>query len=411
MSSRNLAASWKGTDLVISGILDESDSGHSKAWRVGLVNENRVFAFRDLGDFHPEKSVGFAKCSADMVYDLCTGIIRRKWSGMIHVDTGFGNKKIYFKHGELVFASSDLMDDRLGEVIYRDSIISLDQLTKFAVQVDRNTKFGQVLLRSGTFSTTDLWYSLKAQVREIFRSIFLMDVCYVEVHSNESPMEVSFEDGTDLLLEAAFSFGAQFRSFSRRLNVDVRIHLGDPASISKSNLGTFVGDFIELCKDTPAIDEVLARSQLARINTLVCLHKLVAIGVLRLEGLSEINHSRSDTAFTNLRSAIDAYQMLHGAALQAFSVSGVAMPVQDLIGFGLALNRDGLVSLYLDPTGNLAADSISDMLNQCASNVQRLQYFQGRVESLIRFLMQMSCDILPYDYARDLKRQFKEILS
>ena len=411
MDSNKLTASWNEGELIISGLVDPMVSNAPKPWKASRVSSKLMVAYEESSDRSPDKAHGFAQCSPDMVYDLFTGVNHRRWSGMIFVDTGFGHKKIYFNQGELVFASSDLMDDRLGEVIYRDAVISLDQLTEFAVQVDRKTKFGQVLLRSGTFTNTDLWHSLKSQVREIFRSVFLSDACYVEVQPVMAPMEVSFEDGTDVLLEAAYSYGAQFRSFSRRINSDVRIHLVDLSAASNAVPGTFIGDFIELCKDNPTVEEILERSQLARINTTVALHRLVATGILSLDGLSEASAMKVDARFASLKSVIDAYQMLHGIASSAFKVAGISMPIRDLSEFCLSLNHDGGVSLYLDKIGNLPVESISDMFQQCVTNATRLSYFQIRIESLMRYLLQMSGDILPFESARNLKKEFKEITS
>ncbi len=83
--------------------------------------------------------------------------VERRWSGSVSVEDEWGQKKLYFRDGELVFARSNAMDHRLGEVMYRQGLISLDELTESAVQVTRTLKFGQVLLTRKFFEPCDLW--------------------------------------------------------------------------------------------------------------------------------------------------------------------------------------------------------------------------------------------------------------
>jgi hypothetical protein len=411
MVKNELSAAWSADGLIIKTADSAEEINRDKPWKVARLDSKRLLAFSEGAESNPAGAAGFAYCSADMLYDLIIGMNHRRWSGMISVDTGSGHKRIYFNAGEFVFAASDLIDDRLGEVIYRESTISLDQLTSFAVQVDRKTKFGQVLLRSGSFTNTDLWNSLKSQVREIFRSIFLVDRCYIELQTGAPPIEVTFENGTEELLDAAYSFGTQFRAFSKRVGPDVRvIPIENPIGPS-CELGTFAGDIMELTKDAPSLQDVLSRSKLAPINTLVAIHRLVATGYLRLDGITEPVVSKMDGSFGNLKSRIDGYQVLHGLVSPAFQSAGVAMPLVELTSFALSLNHDGGATVFLDQNGALPAESVSSMLQQCASNTHRLAFYQIRIETLTRYLLQIAGDVLPFEIARKIKNEFKEITS
>lgn len=287
----------------------------------------------------------------------------------------------------------------------------MDQLMSFAVQVDRKTKFGQVLLRSGSFTNTDLWNALKSQVREIIRSLFLVDRCYVEIQTGTPPLEVTFENGTKELLDAAYSFGAQFRAFHKRLGPNVQVTQIESPTGPRFEPGTFAGDIMELTKDSPSLKDVLGRSKLADTNTLVAIHRLVASGYLRLEGITEPLFSKMDGSFGNLKSRIDGYQVLHGLVVPALQSAGLAMPISELTSFALSLNHDGGATIYLDQKGELPAESISSMLQQCASNTHRLSFYQIRIETLTRYLLQIAGDLLPYDIARKVKNEFKEITS
>jgi len=261
MTKNALNTSWTGDGLLIAGSSLGKDFSASTKWVASQLDKGRILLSDASSQLEPSTALGFAKCTSEMLYDLILGIHRRGWTGVVHVDSGFGHKRLFFTAGEFVFAGSDLIDDRLGEVIYRDEMITLDQLTDFAVQVDRKTKFGQVLLRSGQFTNTDLWNALKAQVAEIFRSVFFVEHCIIEVREGAAPLEVSFESGTQVLLDAAFSFGAQFRGFCRRINPGVRVFPILAEDGANPATGTFVGDLLEICKDAVSVEDMLARSK------------------------------------------------------------------------------------------------------------------------------------------------------
>ena len=236
-----------------------------------------------------------------------------------------------------------------------------------------------------------------------------MEHCIIEVREGAAPLEVSFESGTQVLLDAAFSFGAQFRGFCRRINPGVRVFPILAEDGANPATGTFVGDLLEICKDAVSVEDILARSKLADLNTLAAMHKLIASGRLRVEGLPDQVVSHLDGRFAALKSCIDSYQFLHALAVKAFESAGIALPKRELSAFALALNEGGDVSIYLAGSGGLTEESIGNILKQCSANLQRLPYFRIRIESLTRYLLQMGGDMLPFDVASSLKRQFREI--
>jgi hypothetical protein len=382
------------------------------AWRVTKLANRRLLVFAEKSAENPSAAYGVANCSSEMLYDLLFGLNHRRWSGMVVVDVGFAKKKLYFSGGECVFAASDLMDDRLGEVIYREAIISMEQLANFAVQVDRKTKFGQVLLKSGEFNNTDLWNALKYQVRDIFFSVFLAERCYLEVYPNSAPVEIAFEEGTESLLETAFSYGSQFRAFKSRIEPDrTKVSPTSNQGLLTPEQGTFIGDIMELCKDSPMVGEVLARSKLNPVNTLVALQKLAAKGFLQFEGLEPAAAAKIESTVGSLKSTIDGYQVLHQIISSTFAGASIPLPTRDLSDFALSLNSGSDAAIYLDANGALLSDSVNDILQQCAANRYRINYFRNRLGALTRYLLQVSGDMLPPELAKNVRKEFQEIIS
>ncbi len=82
-------------------------------------------------------------------------------------------KKVFFKNGDVLFASSNLNDDRLGEFLLRSGKITQAQFDKSSETVIRTgKKLGAVLFEMGALSAKDLVSQVKLQVKEIVLKMF-----------------------------------------------------------------------------------------------------------------------------------------------------------------------------------------------------------------------------------------------
>jgi hypothetical protein len=79
---------------------------------------------------------------------------------------------VYLHRGEVVFASSNQMVDRLGECLLRAGVISLEQLRDAERCFEPPERFGKVLVERGFLTPRELWSGVKYQVEEIVRSLF-----------------------------------------------------------------------------------------------------------------------------------------------------------------------------------------------------------------------------------------------
>ncbi|MCX6125677.1 MAG: hypothetical protein NTV34_13170 [Proteobacteria bacterium] len=387
------------------GVPDTIDQG---GWIAARIDSGRMLLTSVISGSAPEKAEGFARFSIDVLHDMLIGFAHRKWTGVVAVDTGFGLKKLYFNHGNLTFAGSSLIDDRLGEVIYREAMISLDQLTESAVQVDRSTKFGQVLLKDKIFSNTDLWVALKNQVREIFRSVFLGADVYVEILKESPPTEVTFEEGSENLINAAYSAGLQFRSFYRRLRRNSTIQVKNSDAVVNLKSGTFVADMVQLAQKYATVGDLLDISKLTDINTLWVLNRMSCLGLITFAGLQDAQHGNFDGAFANLNLKVETISKTVELILEAFAVRGAVLPVVEIQNFAWALNDGNLAAIYIDDQGRLGGDCIVNMMAQCEGNRGRISYFEDRIDSLIRFYLQVAGDLLPFDETKKIRAKFAE---
>jgi len=82
-------------------------------------------------------------------------------------------KKVYFQNGDVIFASSNLDGDRLGDFLLRSDKLTRAQFDASGELTEKTgKKFGAILVELGFISPRDLVAGVKEQVKEIILSLF-----------------------------------------------------------------------------------------------------------------------------------------------------------------------------------------------------------------------------------------------
>jgi hypothetical protein len=409
-SEKDLQVKTSGSGLTITGLaLNESEG----EWQAKSISDRWVLARVSDPEMAGDTD-GFAYCRLEVLISTLFGFVARHFTGVISVGTDDAVKRLYFKDGRLVFASSNLIDDRLGEVIYRAGMITLEQMTEAAVQVNRTTKFGKVLIDSQDFSSADLWEALKLQVYSIFQSIFLYESVYYQIESGQvsPPTTVIFEDSMEKLIEEGASFGQMFRSFLSRLNPNSDIyilHSSENGITAKE--GTFLGDMVQLMHQSPQVADVAKKSKLIPLNTYVALFDLVHSRIIEIKHMKEnkAHPAEATTETRELKSLIDAYHVLLGAAKKAFESENLSFPLQELHIFLGRKYRLHKSPLFLHGDGSIAPESVSNIYARGRNSRSQQKIMIGHLQSLVQFLLQVTGDLLP-EKGWSTKKSFQEML-
>jgi len=101
-----------------------------------------------------------------------------KATGALIVRRSGVEKCIYVKNGQIVFATSTDIHDRLGEILVKAGLLSREHLDAASKLYQKNAgfkKIGAILFENGFVSPRDLFAGLKSQVKDILTSLFLWD--------------------------------------------------------------------------------------------------------------------------------------------------------------------------------------------------------------------------------------------
>ena len=103
---------------------------------------------------------------------------KEKATGTLTVSCRGVERCIHVKNGQIIFATSSDVHDRLGETLVKEGMISKEKLETALKLYSKNVglkKLGAILVENGFISPKDLFSGLKAQVKNIIYNIFLWD--------------------------------------------------------------------------------------------------------------------------------------------------------------------------------------------------------------------------------------------
>jgi len=215
-------------------------------------------------------------------------------------------KKIMFSKGRLLGENSTLIDDRLGEVIYKKGLLTAEQFIDTVGKVTPQLKFGALLVQAGYFTPLELWDALRDQAKEIIFSLFLeekIEVSFLEEEvSSKGEILLSWE--IKPLLEEALSLKLKISSFEDLARKNSNLSLQRVAVENMEN--DFDKDFVSLIEDNNNFNHVVdVASRLTPQYTVRALYHLFAQGIL-MDTFSFTRKFVPESSYQTLKNTVES---------------------------------------------------------------------------------------------------------
>lgn len=409
----------EGADLQIKAVEDgQLLTGEAlrnfNDWRVREMGRQRLLVDRNerpaamRGD-----DSGYGTLNRKAFAGLIYGLNQERFDGILSIDLGDCYKRLYLRNGELVFAASTLMDDRLGEVIYRAGLITVDQLTEAAVQVTRTTKFGKVLLENGVFTTGQLWQALKLQVYSIFQSLFLQNQVYVQIQEGleASSTMVNMDLPTFDLIDDCQAYACMVEYFHKKVNLQSRVKkVGLVCERLGAVAGTFLGDTVELATGQDSVENFLSHSKLTKNNSVCALFNLVHRHALEVEGFDASLRGFEGSQLKTIKSQIDAYHLVLDGAKKAFASEGMHFPLLDIELFLEQQYSFTRSPIFVLSDGTIPLESVASIYAKAQASQRQTILMAKEIQALVLFLLQLIGDLLPGGKGWEIKRSFQKMI-
>ncbi len=212
-------------------------------------------------------------------------------SGVLHLSRGSTTKRIYFKDGAIVFASSDDSEERLGERLVRAGALKRSELELACrVLASSSLRLGATLVEMGYLSSDELDRRVKEQITSIVHSLFPWESGVYRTEIKELPvapdLECSDLSTTRILMEGVRQI-EDFATIKRGLG-----HLEGPLSYaldptklqSDVELTPAEGFVLSRVDGATSAGEIAKLSPMGEEQTLRCVYALIAAGILAVRG-------------------------------------------------------------------------------------------------------------------------------
>ena len=213
------------------------------------------------------------------------------------------DKRVYFKNGDIVFASSSLAEDRLGDVLLSEGKLTQAQFgASTEIMKATGKKQGAVLVELGFIKPQDLVNAVKGQVKRIIVTIFPIRMGTYRFDEGPLPMAdvIPLQMSTgNLILEGVSSL--DWKDIRKALPAPTTIVRPaiDPSTLFQdANLTEEQKTVFSFIDGKRSIEEICGLSGVGDFNALKAMHLLLALR------MAEIGESKSEREMEFAREVI-----------------------------------------------------------------------------------------------------------
>lgn len=358
-----------------------------------------------------EKDIDVGRNSLQVFGHLLQGLIHDRWSGTITANTPAGKKRIYLDQGRFCFATSTLIDDRLGEVLYRRDLLTIDQLTELAMKVTPTAKFGQVMRKHGIMSSSQLWHALQVQVISIVKSLFMNErISYLIQRGTPPAGSLIIIDDCYELVENFKVFNSIFLKFCASIDDQAFLMISKKKS-AVLRRGSFYGDMLALIENNAKVQEVVKSSRLSAPYTMAALLELLTANICSLNTDFVNKDLLVGVELAATKTAVDSYRVVLEQVTAALTRHGCEGELDEVRKFSLTLVHPELRMLVLDYDGEIASNALARMADHCALDPSQAHFYACKIWTLTRFLVQTAADLLPAAEVRQIMKTYHGLVT
>ena len=227
-----------------------------------------------------------ADLSRTLLLEEVRALQQGRQSGILAVTMGTVAKALFFRHGRIVFASSTLEKDKLGEHLIRLGRISrADFASAYESSLDKKQRFGKAIVYAGLMTEEELGRVVAQQVQRITLSLFQWATGETEFHPENDPIpaDLAVELSTyRLLFEGARIFPDSARIEAALGNLDraLRVAIRPPFDYTQIAFSPAEKAVLQDVADEMLISDILDRTGPPRPLRLRAVYTLLAGGVV-----------------------------------------------------------------------------------------------------------------------------------
>src|SRR5688572_12982444 len=267
-------------------------------------------------------------------------------TGILTLVSGGARKALYLKDGRVVFASSNLPNDRLGEILIREGKITVEEYDTSIKAISKGKRQGKVLVEMGALRPKDLWEGVQFQVQEIVYSVFAWDEG--QFHFEESSLPEKERITVDLDIRDLVLAGIRRVDATGRLQA--RFPEGDAllervADEVPKGLESYEMHVLKLVDGERSVLDISRETEIGDNETLKVLYALSAVGLLRQKGRKVHTLDQDFVPVDTVYSVLDSFNQMY-AHIFKYMVREVGPIAENVLEKYLSTLRDGRKEVF-----------------------------------------------------------------
>lgn len=257
--------------------------------------------------------------SESSLMELLSSISRSRETGVLNFHDLGRWKAIYFKEGQIVYATSNVLDDRLGEFLLKQGKITVRQFLDASKLISPGKRLGAVLVDLEILSTDELLIAIQQQVQEIVYSLFEWTQGEYEFVMKDLAAEgpITLDLNTEnVILEGIRRIRDFTRIFSGLGSIDTVLRRSENADMQtfKLDLDADESQVLSMVNGRLNLEQILSLSYLPNFETLRILFALASVAVLERGPAGDRDQARLEREHEyELEEIVDHYNRSFGA--------------------------------------------------------------------------------------------------
>lgn len=299
-------------------------------------------------------------------------------------------KSLYLKDGNVIFATSNVTEERLGDLLLRLGKISKEDYEQSVAMLPSKKRQGKILIEMGSISPKQLWEGVQDQIRQIVFSLFNWESAFFFFSEGDLPSKenITADVGiSELIIEGIRRIKEPEVLLSKFPSRDVLLGRMDFGLKDRVRLEPFEKHVLDLIDGQRTVSDICRDSEIGEHETIKVLYMLVSIGYIKVKGTRQetIRGTGEQVSAAELQAIIGNYNRMF-SYLYRYMMREVGPIAEHVLNKYLLEIRDSnssvLKNVILRKDGTLDESTISGNLNWIRSDLKK----EALVSSLNEFL-------------------------
>jgi len=234
------------------------------------------------------------------IADIFSMINMGQKTGVFLLETSDFIKSIYFKNGEIIFAQSNMPEERLGPILFKLGKITKQQWEDAESSLELGKRFGNILTNKGYITEEELNDGIKYQIEEIIYSVFSLTeglFYFIEGELVYKDLSIYSINTQNILMEG-------YRRMDELQVIREKIPTKDVVLIKKTEnpktqLSANLQKIFDLIDGEKTLNKIIRFSGFGEFNTFKMVYELVRLNLIDISEENEVAIDESISKMIN----------------------------------------------------------------------------------------------------------------